>query len=303
MSPATRPLVSVVIPCYNQARFLAESIDSVLRQTYSPIEVLVVDDGSTDDTATVARRFQGVKYLHQNNGGAPRARNAGFRESRGELLVFLDADDRLLPTAVNRSVEALDTYREWAFVTGHVQLIRADGVLEGAPPQDHDGGNQFIALLRSNYIWTPGAVMYRRSVLESAGAFDPSAGASADYELNIRIARTHEIGCHHDIVLEYRRHEANMSGDIGEMLRSAVSVRRAQRQFVAGDPVAERAWKAGLATVRADFGARLVDRVKQDVRTRGRRARAVQGVIRLARYYPAGLLRTVAGGVSTVVTP
>lgn len=296
MSTRSQPLVSIVIPCYNQARFVAEAVESALAQTYAPVEAIVVDDGSTDDTARVAVRYPPVQYMHQRNGGAPRARNAGLRASRGDLVLFLDADDRLLPDAVTKGVAALDAHPDWAFVTGHVRLIAADGALEGTPPQDHADGNQFVALLRSNYIWTPGAVLYRRSVLESAGPFDPSARASADYELNIRIARQHAIGCHHDLVLEYRRHDANMSEDIGEMLRSAVSVRRAQRKFVTGNPGAERAWKAGLDIVRADFGERLLDRVKHDVRTRGQRARAILGVMRLAQYYPAGLLRTLAGG-------
>jgi hypothetical protein len=296
MSSQSQPLVSVVIPCYNQARFIAEAIDSALRQTHPAVEVTVVDDGSTDDTAAVAERYPSVRYIHQRNGGAPRARNAGLRGSRGDLVVFLDADDRLLPAALAMGVTALDAHADWAFVTGHVRLIGADGVVRATPPQDHATGNQFVALLRSNYIWTPGAVLYRRSVLDSAGAFDPAAGASADYELNIRIARQHPIGCHHGLVLDYRRHDSNMSGDIGEMLRSAVSVRRAQRKFVGAEPGAAQAWKAGLDIVRADFGERLVARVKRDARTRGQRSRALLGLVRLARYYPAGLLRTLTGG-------
>jgi glycosyltransferase involved in cell wall biosynthesis len=298
MSTQSQPLVSIVIPCYNQARFLGEAIESALGQTHSPVEAIVVDDGSTDDTARVAGSYPSVQYMYQRNGGAPRARNRGLRASRGDLVLFLDADDRLLPNAVTKGVDALDAHPDWAFTTGHVRLIAADGAPEGTPPQDHAGGNQYVALLRSNYIWTPGAVLYRRAVLESEGPFDPSASASADFELNLRIARRHAIGCHHDVVLEYRRHDANMSGDIGEMLRSAVSVRRAQRKFVSGDPGARRAWKAGLEIVRADFGERLVDRVKQDVRTRGQRARAIRDVIRLAQYYPSGLLRTLAGGAT-----
>ena len=296
MSSGSRPLVSIVIPCYNQARFLAEAIHSALVQRYSPIETIVVDDGSTDDLGQVLGWYPSVHAIRQPNSGAPLARNAGFRKSRGELVLFLDADDRLLPQAVSRSVDALEHHPDWAFVTGHVQLIGAGGEPEGTPPQDHYSGDQFIALLRSNYIWTPGVVLYRRTVLESAGGFDPAAGPSADFELNLRIARQHPIGCHHDIVLEHRRHEMNMSGDLAGMLRSAVSVRRAQRKHLAGNPAARAAWKEGLDVVRADFGGRLLERVKLDLRTRGRRRRALAGALRVARYYPAGLLRTLARG-------
>jgi glycosyltransferase involved in cell wall biosynthesis len=296
--PSASPPVSIVIPCHNQARFLGEAIASALGQTHAPIEVIVVDDGSTDGTAGIAAKFSPrVTCLRQRNRGAPRARNAGLSRARGDLLLFLDADDRLLPDAVAAGVEALAQHPEWAFVSGHVRLIACDGTVEGTPPQDHAGGNQFLALLRANYIWTPGAVLYRRAALASSGPFEPSARASADYELNLRLARRHPIGCHHQVVLEYRQHDANMSGDAGEMLRSAVAVRRRQRRFVAGDPAAGRAWRDGLEIVRADFGERLVRQVRRDVRTRGRRRRAMIGVIRLARYYPAGLLRTLAGVV------
>src|SRR5438874_6230903 len=93
-------LVSVIIPCYNQAHFLHEAIQSALAQTYSHREILVVDDGSADNTAEVTAGFAGIRYIRQENSGVSTARNTGLRESRGEYLIFLDADDRLLPDAV-----------------------------------------------------------------------------------------------------------------------------------------------------------------------------------------------------------
>jgi glycosyltransferase involved in cell wall biosynthesis len=295
MNASTKPLVSVIIPCYNQARFLGEAIESAQRQTHSSVEVIVVDDGSSDDTASVAATHPTVRYIRQRNSGAAAARTAGLHESRGELLIFLDADDRLLPDAAAIGLEALRAHPDWAFVTGHVRLIAQDGAPEGIPPQDHANGNQYVALLRSNYIWTPGVILYRRSTLASIGSFDPAARASADYELNIRIARHAPIGCHHHLVLEYRRHGANMSTDAGEMLRSAVSIRRAQRQHVAGDPVARQAWKEGIGIVKADFGGRLIQQVKANLRTPGRRRRAARDLLCLARYYPDGLVRMLTG--------
>lgn len=286
--------VSVVVPCYNQAGFLGEAIQSAIAQSHAPLEVIVVDDGSTDDTARVAARFPDVHYLRQPNAGAPSARNAGLRQATGDLIVFLDADDRLLPDAISRGVAALAAHPDWACVTGHVRIIDRSGATVDRPPQDHAGGDQFIALLRANYIWTPGAVLYRRAALADAGPFDPAAGASADYELNLRLARRFAIGCHHHVVLEYRRHDANMSGDLARMLRSAMAVRLAQRRFVTGNRAAEDAWKEGLRLVRADFGERLLERVRIDARTRGQRGRALAGAISLAQYYPAGLLRTLA---------
>src|SRR5919107_192619 len=103
-------LVSVVIPCYNQAHFLSEAIESVLAQTYPYFEIIVVDDGSTDNTSEVAGRYSGVRCIRQDNQGLSGARNSGLRHSKGEYLVFLDADDRLLPQALEVGLECLRAY-------------------------------------------------------------------------------------------------------------------------------------------------------------------------------------------------
>jgi glycosyltransferase involved in cell wall biosynthesis len=296
MASSRHPTVSVVIPCYNQGRFLREAIDSVLHQTYPAIEVLVVNDGSTDDSAAVAATFAPVRLIEQRNQGAPAARNAGLRRSAGDFLIFLDADDRLLPHAVFSGIESLAAHDDWAFATGHVRLINRDGSPAGVPLQAHARGTGYVELLRSNYIWTPGVVMYRRSALDMVGAFDPSAGGSADYELNMRIARRFKFGCHHQVILEYRQHGENMSADVAYMLKSAVTVRRAQSRYVRRDPAARDAWKEGLEIVQADFGGRLVEQVKSDVRVRSRRGKALRGLLYLLRYYPAGFTTIVSAG-------
>ena len=234
------PRVSIVIPCYNQGRYLAQAIESACRQSYASVEVIVVDDGSTDDTPRVAAAYPAIRYLRQQNSGTAIARNHGLSESHGEFLIFLDADDRLLPDAVSRGIAYLDGHPDAAFVTGHVRLIFADGTPFIVPTQDHEPPG-YSALLRWNYIWTPGVVMYRRAALDALGVFDPSAGGSADYELNIRIARRLAIGCHHHVVLEYRQHGANMTRDPAHMLRSAISVRRREKKYAARDDDARQA--------------------------------------------------------------
>src|SRR5690349_1726872 len=95
------PLISVIIPCYNHGRYLIESVESILNQTYKNFEIIIVDDGSTDDTGFIARSMEGVQYVYQKNGGLPAARNTGIKISKGEYLVFLDADDWLLPVALS----------------------------------------------------------------------------------------------------------------------------------------------------------------------------------------------------------
>lgn len=286
-----RPSVSVVIPCYNQGRFLGEAIQSVLRQTYQATEILVVNDGSTDDTAAVARSNGAVRYLEQRNHGAAVARNAGLQASTGDFLIFLDADDRLRPNAIAAGVEAMIAHPEWAFASGFVSLIAEDGSAQHVPNQSPLAGDCYVQLLAANDIWTPGVVMYRGEVLRATKGFNASAGASADYELNLRIARRFRAGSHQQVVLEYRRHPGSMTSDVRYMLKSAITVRRAERVHARRNAERLAAWRQGIAAVQADYGGRLIREIKRDARTRGRRTRLVGSIWYLLRYYPAGLQR------------
>src|SRR5438552_637083 len=126
-SSVTMMLVSVVIPCYNQAHFLGEAIESVASQTYPHFEVVVVDDGSTDNTAAVVTGYPGVRYFRQENQGLSAARNTGLRHSVGDRLVVLDADDRLMPCALEIGLTSLRDHPECAFVYGHSQFTTVDG--------------------------------------------------------------------------------------------------------------------------------------------------------------------------------
>jgi glycosyltransferase involved in cell wall biosynthesis len=285
-----QPRLSVVIPCYNGGRFLREAIESVLHQTYPPAEIVVVNDGSTDDTAAVARSYEQVRYIEQRNQGAPAARNTGMRSSTGDLLVFLDADDRLQPHALATGVESLQANPEWAFVSGDVRVIAEDGSPRYVPEQSARSKDPYIQLLRSNYIWTPGVVMYRRDVLRAVDGFNTAAGASADYELNVRIARRFPIGRHHQVILDYRQHPSSMSSDVRYMLKSAVTVRRAERRHAYRRAEGKQAWKEGIAIVQADYGGRLITQMKSDLRVARRPGRTVVSAWYLVRYYPAGLI-------------
>src|SRR5918993_3371746 len=136
------PLVTVVIPCYNQAHFLGEAIESVLSQSYPNFEVVVVDDGSTDDTSEVASRYpQKVRLIRQENRGLAGARNTGIGHARGEYLVFLDADDRLLPEALEAGGRELEAHPECAFVSSRRDNITADGSPFPPPARLHVEGD------------------------------------------------------------------------------------------------------------------------------------------------------------------
>ncbi len=127
MSPRPQPLVSVVIPCHNGGRYLGEAIESVLAQTYELVELIVVDDGSTDDTPAIAGGYAPVRYIGQSNQGLATARNTGLEASRGQFCLFIDADDRLQAGALRASVAPLAADEDTAFVSGPCTLIAPDG--------------------------------------------------------------------------------------------------------------------------------------------------------------------------------
>ena len=123
--PLDEPLISIVIPCYNHAGYLGGAIESALSQTYQNREVIVVDDGSRDAPGDVTARYPGVMCIHQSHQGLGAARNAGIEASKGELLVFLDADDRLLPKALESGLECLRAHPDCGFVFGAHRTIVA----------------------------------------------------------------------------------------------------------------------------------------------------------------------------------
>ena len=291
MSVAGTSLVSVIIPSFNQARFLTDSLVSVATQSYSPREVIVVDDGSSDDTAAIARRFAEVRCLSQGNQGTAAARNQGLRASRGRYVLFLDADDRLLPGALASGVDALQSEPECGFVYGHVRLFGSDPAHCRCPTQLPVARDHYRELLARNYIWTPGATMYRRAAVDAVGGFDPRAGGSADFDLNIRIARQWPVRCHGQIVLDYREHADSQSSDPAYMLQSAVSVRRRHLRLARRDGEAG-ALQIGIRAVQADYGEKLIDRMVERARGGDWRA-AIRCLAPLLRYYPTGLGRRI----------
>ncbi len=112
------PLVSVIIPCYNHGKYLPEAFESVWKQNYQNTEIIVVDDGSADDTKQITEKYQSVKYLYQSNQGLSAARNTGIKNSTGDFLIFLDADDWLLDDAIITNVNYMLQDEKIAFVSG-----------------------------------------------------------------------------------------------------------------------------------------------------------------------------------------
>ncbi len=282
------PLVTVVIPCYNQAHFLGEAIESVLAQSHPNLEVIVVDDGSPDNTSEVAAHYPRVRCVRQENQGLSAARNSGLAVSEGEYVVFLDADDRLLPEALEAGLECFEAHPECAFVHGDYRFIAVDGSFAGRSRQHVVGEDHYATLLQGNYITMPATVMYRRAVFETVGGFDTFLGACEDYDMYLRVARRFPVCGHEKVVAEYRGHGANMSHNAALMLSTSVSVLRSQRKYAKEDKHHRKAYETGMGLSRYWYGAPLIDEVRARIRERDWK-RVVRGVLVLLRYYPLGL--------------
>jgi len=211
-----QPLVSVIMPAYNSERYIADSIQSVLDQTYSNWELLVVDDGSTDKTADVVRQFAAhdsrVKYFFQQNGHQAKARNTAIAHASGTLLAFLDSDDLWLPEKLERQLQTLDAT--------NVDVVYSNGVViyePGAAPGPTDfpvvagtveGSRMLDLLLLLNFIPVQ-SVVARSEIVRDAGLFDESLSFNGceDYELWLKLA-AHGAVFHgmSEHLIKYRRH-------------------------------------------------------------------------------------------------
>jgi len=282
---------SVVIPSHNHARFLDDAIRSALAQRDAVTEVIVVDDGSTDDTAGVAGGHREVRLIRQAQSGVSDARNAGLRASRCELIVFLDADDILFPDAVATGTRYLASNPEAVLVAGRCRLIGRDGAelsAHWAPPVPCA---HYRALLSTNFIRTPGAAVMRRSAVLASGGFCPEHPAAADYALYLRLARHGQFVCHDRHVVMYRQHGANMSLDAVVMLRATLAVLRAERPFVPRELAPE--YHKSLRSWKDYYGDQIADSLRESIRRPGGAARAARLGAALLRYHPRGFFRHV----------
>ena len=215
-------LVSVVIPAWNAAEYLREAIESVLAQTYKDIEIIVVDDGSTDHTQQICAGFAPqVKYHYQPNDGThgAGARARGILEAKGEWVALLDQDDRWFPKKIEKQLQALmECPGATVAFTGFHQ-IDSQGLVVSKPFSGAPSGDVFHTLLTVNpYI--PSSALLSRSVLDHCGLPITNLGA-ADYDLWLRIARCSQILVVDECLTEYRIHETAFSANRRRLVMAA----------------------------------------------------------------------------------
>jgi SAM-dependent methyltransferase len=248
--------IAVVINVCNQARFLSGSLESVLVQTHPADEIIVVDDGSNDAPENVVERFSHVRLVRQTNQGLAAARNTGLQAASTDLIVFLDADDRLLPGALAAGLAGLQATPECAFVFGGHRRIDVDGKPIGEdvwPPASLD----YHDLLHGNQIGMHATVTYFRERLLESGGFDVNLPRVEDYDVYLRLAQRYPVAVCQQIVAEYRQHETNMSNDICRMLAWVIKVHERQWPVASKTPSLAQAWRKGQQNWRAYYRSRM----------------------------------------------
>jgi len=224
------PLVSIVVPTYNSARFLASTVDSVTAQTFEDWELVLIDDGSSDETVQLSEQLAAgnpkIWAVVGSHGGPAVARNEGLRHSdpRSEFVIFLDSDDRWAVEALETLLQALKDNPGCIAAHGLARSTNLQGVqyeaddladsmrhrravtANGFADVPVSEPTTFATMLVRNWIVTPGTCLIRRSVLDKVGAFDPETSPADDWDLNIRLARAGNLALVDRIVLDWRRH-------------------------------------------------------------------------------------------------
>ncbi|NNE11594.1 MAG: glycosyltransferase family 2 protein [Ilumatobacter sp.] len=230
------PRVSIVVPAFNRERFLGRTLDSVLGQSFTDWELVVSNDGSTDDTKRIADEYaaqdERISVVDAPNGGVAMARNRGLAatDPSSEFVVCLDSDDRWFPDTLERLIAELEAHPDWISVYGVARCIDADDELipgddlaermrERREYRGHelvdvgpDEPTTFAAMIHHNYPATPGLHLVRRRALEQVGTFDSATDPADDWDLALRLSRVGPIGFHDGLVLEWRRHDDTLTG-------------------------------------------------------------------------------------------
>jgi glycosyltransferase involved in cell wall biosynthesis len=240
-------LVSVIIPSYNMARYLPQSVQSALAQSYTNLEIQIVDDGSTDDTPQLVRQWEGhprVRVHRQANGGLPHARNAGIARSKGSLIALLDADDIWVPDKLARQVPLFHGRPEVGVV--YSDYARMDGEGRELPMATTHLHRGWVSgpLLIENFVPASSAVV-RRECFERCGGFDVALRTGEDYEMWLRLSAHYQFDFVAAPTMRYRIHGAQMSTDYRARYETGI---RIMRTFLANNPdavdraVVSRAW-------------------------------------------------------------
>lgn len=219
------PKVSVIIPTYNRGSLIKRAVDSVLSQTFKDFEIIIIDDGSKDDTKEVLAPYMNqVRYVFQANGGISKARNHGIELATGEYIAFLDSDDYWAPVKLEMQVNVLDGNPKIGIVYGRMPIVNEHGDVLGMKPNGISGKN-FQELLR---VWgdlPTSSVMTRRECFDRVGVFDPNLPPMEDIDMWLRIAYYYDLHEIEGTVLAYYwRHDHQITSDLVKVYSGLVKI-------------------------------------------------------------------------------
>lgn len=219
--------VSVVLPAYNGAKYIATAIDSTLAQTLFPFEIIVVDDGSKDATESIVRSYgDKIHYIRQNNKGTSGAYNTGIAAATGDYIAFLEQDDIWAPDKTANQVAAFDGNDELGMVFSPVRLLKEEMVSKrtNIDEQEGEGEYTFADFFVRNRVLNCSTVMVRRDVLQHVGGFREHLKLAFDYDLWLRISAEYRILCLNSPLATYRIHSNNQSKDDHDLLAAESSL-------------------------------------------------------------------------------
>ena len=218
------PKISIIIPTYNRARYVCEAVDSVFAQTYKDYEIIIIDDGSTDNTRETLKKYgDRIQYIYQKNMGPPAAMNTGVRRAKGEYYVILGDDDALMPDMLERQVEVMDRNPDVAFVCGGVHFMDGSGQIYKTSRDGRHREKTFKSLLFDNFVWHLTAVV-RRKVSEEMGHFDENLATTHDHDLWIRMAIKYRFEYTDAPLAKFRRHPGNYSKGLNLHLKDHLAI-------------------------------------------------------------------------------
>jgi glycosyltransferase involved in cell wall biosynthesis len=212
--------ISIIIPTYNYGRFLRDAIDSVLAQTYRPMEIIVVDDGSTDDTPQILAEYgERIRVIHQDNRGVGAARNTGIAAANGDYLAFLDSDDIMKPQLLEHEIARFIADPGLGLVHCAVELVDRDEKLLSLSRNGMEGwvATELLRLDRE-VITAPGSsIMVPKRVAEEIGGYDETLQPSEDWDFCYRLAIRYRIGYVREPLLKYRLHGGGIHLNVAQM--------------------------------------------------------------------------------------
>jgi glycosyltransferase involved in cell wall biosynthesis len=233
------PLISVVITTYNRENLVVRALKSVLIQTFKDFEVLVVDDGSTDNTRQVIQEIQKedkrVVYVYQENKGWPSALNTGLSNAQGRYIAFLDSDDEWLPEKLEKQISFLENYKNFDGVTcyGNIILDNKDQIKLGILKQSDDYKDQLENLINENFPSIPSSLLLKKEIFEKVGHYDEFLKLSTDNDMMIRIFKKgFKIGVIKEILFNYYIHKQNLTGITADTMIKNIDQRIREAEYI-----------------------------------------------------------------------